>query len=179
MKPVEKTIRYDENTVGTFPKISIDHRIQLIDSHGGKDPLRFLPYADNAHNAALAFVAAQKIFERLQPAFDFIEVIKISFRWNKNFVDRSIEIHAGVVIVDPLTDEKGKVDVGQTIGPLDPKTPIDGDDKRVIRKLVADLEKALRVQIETFRASRASVAPVVERFDSLFKSASSDICAFS
>jgi len=165
MKPVEKSKQYDEFTVGTSPRVSIDSRFAMHDSHNPeKDQLRFLPHADHPHNAELAFAAALRIFETLRPAFPYLEVIKVSFNWNYNQVHGPL-IVASVVIVDPLTSNKAKVEVFERMARL---YKDEGEsDEKILTSLVQNLVTATRKQIEAFRAERAELTAAVEHFDSL------------
>ena len=169
MKAYEKLERPDEFIVGTFPKISIDFRIHVVDSHNAaKRPLEYVKFADNLHNAELAFFAAQKVFEMARPAYEFIEAIKIWYFWNVNLLDRTVELCASVVIVDPVTSEKARVVVRQGIGILPPNSAVDDTDRRKVTDLVNEVKVKLRRKVEDFAKSRADIAPVARYFDSLF-----------
>ena len=167
MKPIEEGQNYSEFTVGTAPKISIDLRFKMLDSHHpNEDPARFISEVDGEHNDTLAFAAAQKIFETFRPAFLYLEVIKISFYWNVNHAYGPI-IVASIVIVDPMTNKKARVEVAEkiwVIGELD----VSIRDEKILTDLVQKLITATRKQINTFRTERDAIAPALKHLDLLF-----------
>lgn len=130
--------------------------------------MRFLPQADDPHNAEVAFEVAQRIFETLRPAFPYLEVIKISFYWNNNHVDGPL-IAAVTVMVDPMTNKKERIEVLERMRryPKSVDETAETMEEDMLKSLIQNLVTAVRNQIDAFRAERASLATVVEHFDSL------------
>ena len=169
MKAIEKDNDYDNFTVGTSPKISIDTRFVMHDTHNSdKSPSRFLPQADHSSNVEIAFEAARRIFERFRPAFPYLEVIRVSFFWNYN-LNHGPLIVTSAVMVDPMTNVKVKVEVSERMQRLpknvDETTATMEED--MLRALVQGLVAAVSKQVGSFRAERAALATTVEHFDSL------------
>ncbi len=83
---IEPTDDKFRHILGTFPKVTIDPRVEITESRdrGHQDDDRVPPRiqeVDQERNALAGFIAAERIFRRLQKASLYIEAIKVSFEW--------------------------------------------------------------------------------------------------
>ena len=96
---------------GSSPRISVEPKIEVLDSHGFRrlsprdERERIATIADNPSNLALAQYAAVEICKVLRPLLPYIEAIKISYYVNLN-LGESWLIRGRVVLVDPLAGEE-------------------------------------------------------------------------
>ena len=102
----------------------------------------------------LGKIAAGMIFEAMRPACEFVEVIKI------RFTDRGKRIEGGVVIVDPVTHQKERLESAEDIGSSDIQTAA---------ALTKKLKEHIRNQIHLFIEERKERLAAAKPFDTLFR----------
>lgn len=167
MKPVENGQSPHESIVGTFPKFSIDPRIRILDAHSRRDPVEFLSCADRDTHVSLAFAAAQMLFEALRPALEYIEVVKVSFCWDRN-LPTPLTICVGIVMVEPLTQRKARVEVESEVGMSNPEHSDEFDCVKAVAALRERVLAAMSRKVRLLRTEREKSVPSLQRFDTLF-----------
>lgn len=168
MQAIEASGKFGEFTAGTFPKISVDPRLAVMDSHKKTSEEMLLRLTDNQRNLDLGFLAAQELAKALRPAFPYVEVIKVHFFYNFNLPSFVPLIKADIALVEP--NSKKKV-VAKAEAPFilngEPSW-ISAEDRTAVSGLVSNVLTAIRKEINALREERRASTRDLEHFDALF-----------
>ncbi len=168
MKTYE-ALNHGEWVVGTFPKISINPKLHVMDSHNRLSAEELLPMADSVLNIRLGLRAAELLLCRVfEPeVLSHIEVVKIGYFVNINHTPSRPIMRLAIILREPISEKKIEAKAHVVID-LDTGAVIEVCHELAIATLVERLRAEIGEQLKIWRPNSLGAVPELRSFYSLF-----------